>query len=75
MAALNKAEKNKTKEKEVEINAFNKFCPLNVEISDEECELKESAPPSQTAISTAKHHACSAMIATAMSALEWQAMT
>eukprot|EP00957_Ditylum_brightwellii_P118677 9052192-Ditylum_brightwellii.AAC.1 len=31
------------------------------------------APPLQTTTATAMHHACSAMIATAISALEWQA--
>eukprot|EP00957_Ditylum_brightwellii_P071983 5470813-Ditylum_brightwellii.AAC.1 len=44
MATLNKAKKKQKKEKEVKINAFNKFCSLNVESSDEEGELKESAP-------------------------------
>eukprot|EP00957_Ditylum_brightwellii_P118478 9036196-Ditylum_brightwellii.AAC.1 len=43
MAALNKAKKKYKKEKEVEINAFNKFCSLNVESSNEEGELKASA--------------------------------
>eukprot|EP00957_Ditylum_brightwellii_P198800 15153395-Ditylum_brightwellii.AAC.1 len=44
MAALNKAKKKQKKEKEVEINAFDKFCSFNVESSDEEGKLKESAP-------------------------------
>eukprot|EP00957_Ditylum_brightwellii_P038260 2893119-Ditylum_brightwellii.AAC.1 len=41
-AALNKVKKKQKKEKKVKINAFNKFCSLNVESSDDEGELKAS---------------------------------
>eukprot|EP00957_Ditylum_brightwellii_P094306 7180440-Ditylum_brightwellii.AAC.1 len=34
----------KRKEKEVELNAFDKFCSLNVEISNEENEPNKRAP-------------------------------
>eukprot|EP00957_Ditylum_brightwellii_P122930 9373147-Ditylum_brightwellii.AAC.1 len=46
MATLNQAKKNqkKKKEKEVEINAFNKFCSFNIESSDKEGKLKKSTP-------------------------------
>eukprot|EP00957_Ditylum_brightwellii_P193243 14713852-Ditylum_brightwellii.AAC.1 len=45
-AALNQAKKNQTKkkEKEVKINAFNKFPSLNVESSNKEGKLKKSTP-------------------------------
>eukprot|EP00957_Ditylum_brightwellii_P149474 11383163-Ditylum_brightwellii.AAC.1 len=43
-AALNKTKKNKKQKKEVKINAFNKFCSLNIESSDKEGEHKENAP-------------------------------
>eukprot|EP00957_Ditylum_brightwellii_P131691 10044365-Ditylum_brightwellii.AAC.1 len=46
MAPLNKANKSqkKRKEKEVDINAFDKFCSLNVESSEKEEELNVYAP-------------------------------
>eukprot|EP00957_Ditylum_brightwellii_P009921 748496-Ditylum_brightwellii.AAC.1 len=43
-STLNKAKKKQKKEKDIKINAFNTFCSLNVESSDEEGERKESAP-------------------------------
>ena len=42
-AALNKAKKKQKEKKDLELNAFNKFRTLNVDSSDEEGELKESA--------------------------------
>eukprot|EP00957_Ditylum_brightwellii_P207034 15351174-Ditylum_brightwellii.AAC.1 len=46
-AALNKAKKNlrnQKKQKEVKLNAFNKFCSLNVDSSDEEDKPNVHAP-------------------------------
>eukprot|EP00957_Ditylum_brightwellii_P065261 4950161-Ditylum_brightwellii.AAC.1 len=46
-AALNKAKTNlkkQRKEKQVKLNAFNKFCTLNVESSDEEDKPSAHAP-------------------------------
>eukprot|EP00957_Ditylum_brightwellii_P146352 11143498-Ditylum_brightwellii.AAC.1 len=45
--ALNKAKinlRNQKKQKEVKLNAFDKFCSLNVESSDEEDKLNKHAP-------------------------------
>eukprot|EP00957_Ditylum_brightwellii_P204908 15341334-Ditylum_brightwellii.AAC.1 len=47
IATLNKAKKNlkkQRKEKEIKLNAFNKFCSLNVESSNEEDEPNKHAP-------------------------------
>eukprot|EP00957_Ditylum_brightwellii_P210978 15365622-Ditylum_brightwellii.AAC.1 len=75
-AALNKAKKNlknQKKQKEVELNAFDKFCSLNFESSDEEDKPNEHAPTAADNDNSPRPVSLVAIMTATLS--EWQAMT